>query len=261
VPTTEIHLPDGRGMGRVVDTSRRKLSLPRFGIELPDSELSAFEDDVPLQIKNQDGRGACNGFASVTAMEYARFVAGMLHVPLSGWFVYAILCNGIDRGSMILDALELTTETGAAPEEFVAYGIINPRKLTDEARQNAPRFRMEIGHALKTWREMVSAAFLRRSMNASLRAGGAFDNLDAEGVPGAIRGAGNHAIMLGGGLKFSQKHGWLIKGRNSWDTRWGLQGCFWMAEKHWANQSYRECYEIVAVHDDPQADNPPVVTN
>ena len=259
MPDTQIHLPDGRGMGRVVDRTRRKAAIPRFGIELPDSELSAFEDQVPLTIKNQNGYGSCNPHAAAAALEYARWVAGLDHIELDPWPMYADLCGGIDQGSMILDALAYATENGVAPKGICPYGTIHPGRVPQEARNQARRFRLEIGSAISSWREMVSAAMLRQSMNASLRASSAFDRLDAEGVPGATRGAGNHAIMLGGGLKFSTKHGWLIKGRNSWDELWGIQGCFWMAEKHWANQSYRECYVNKAPTDDPQDDNPPVV--
>ena len=257
-----LHLPDGRGLGRIPDDSRRKFALPKFTDVLPESELVEFEDQTPLAIKDQNGFGACNGHAAATALEYARWVASptAAYQPLSAWFVYAILCNGVDRGSMILDALELTTQTGTCPDDLVPHGTINPRRLSAEARAAAGRFKIEIGRRLQSWREIISAVRLRCSLNFSLLAWSGFDNLDGEGVPQARRGAGNHAVMIGGGLKKSSRHGWVVKMRNSWTTRWGRDGCCWISEAFMANQPYFECYEIVATTEDPaDKDNPPEV--
>lgn len=250
-----------RVLGSLPSDPRLMAAMPTYGGEvLPESELAAFHDfPDALVVKDQDGRGACNGFATAGAVEQARFVAGMPHVPLSGWYPYAILCNGVDRGSNILDAYRLAGERGIAPESTVKYGIINPRQLTAESHGAAKRFRMELGDTYQSWRQVVSAAMLRESMNLSVCVGNRFNTLDSEGVPGVDRGMGNHAVCVGLGLKKSSRWGWLVLMRNSWSTRWGAEGFCWLAEAHIEAGSYFECFGVKAVADDPEAtDNPPV---
>jgi hypothetical protein len=226
---------------------------------LPESEWKEF-DEWPdaVKIKDQDGKGACNGHAAALAQELARYAAGMTHVPLSAWYVYSILCNGIDRGSSILDALALVKERGVAPEADVAYGLINPRRLTDQSHKDAARFKLEVGAKLTTWPEIVTAVLLRRPLNLSIQVGMGFNNLDAEGVPPVAMGPGNHAVCVAMGLKNSKKWGWLVKMPNSWGTQWGQNGFYWLSQRHVARSRWFECYEVSAVVDDPQDQtNPP----
>jgi hypothetical protein len=49
---------------------------------------------------------------------------------LSAWYVYAILCNGVDRGASIGEALNLVTARGTCLDASVPHGTINPRKLS-----------------------------------------------------------------------------------------------------------------------------------
>lgn len=232
-------------------------------VEIPESDWQPFElEGCPHVVKDQDGRGACNGFAAATVMEWARWIAGMPHVELSGWFVYAILCNGIDRGSNIGEALTLLSKTGTCPEDMVEYGTINPRRLSDRARASAGRFRIEVGERLTTWRQMVTATLLRRPFNFSIRVGNAlgrsWDRLDDEGCPPVAPGPGNHAVCGGLGLKRGKDGRWRIKWVNSWTKGFGVQGYAWVSEEHIARQSYFEAYSVSAVYDDPDdATRPP----
>lgn len=249
-----------RLLGSIPSDPRKVAAVPLYvGEVLPESELREFDDwPKAVAIKDQDGKGACNGHATATAAELARFVEGMGHVPLSAWWVYSILCNGVDRGSNILDAYELIGKDGVAPESTVDYGIINPRKLTAEAKAAAPRFRVEQGESLKTWRQITSAVMLRQSLNISVCVGRRFNNLDAEGVVGVDRGPGNHAVCVGLGLKKSAKHGWLVKMGNSWSTQWGQDGFCWLSEAVIEAGSYFEAFSVKAIVDDPSdADNLP----
>lgn len=250
-----------RLLGSLPSDPRLVAALPPYrGEVLPESELREF-DDWPehIKIKDQDGRGACNGHAAATAAEMARFVGGMDHVPLSAWWVYAILCNGVDRGSNILEAYKLTGDRGVAPESTVDYGIINPRRLTDAASQAAGRFRVELAESYQSWSQVVSAVMLREALNLSVCVGRTFNNLDAEGVVGADRGMGNHAVAVGLRLKKSAKHGWLVGMHNSWSESWGQSGHCYLSERVIEAGGYFECYGVKAVAEDPSdPHNPPI---
>ena len=231
------------------------------GIVLPPSEIADYDRwPAEVTIKDQGQYGACNGHATATAIEYARSVVGMTHVPLSAWYVYAILCNGWDRGSSISDALNQINDDGIAPESLVPWGTINPRQLTQSARQSASRFKAEYAASLTTWDEIVSAVALGQSLDLSVCVGGNFSSLDSEGVPPAYRGPGNHAVMVGGGIKTSRRWGKLVRMANSWGTAWGQKGFCWLAKAHIEAGRYFECYSVSAVYDDPQdTTNPPMV--
>lgn len=253
-----------RKLGSLPSDPRLVAALPPYtGEILPTSELMDFNDfnTEKLLIKDQDGQGACNGFATAAATEQSRYVQGMDDVALSGSYVYSILCGGRDVGSNILQALKLIIDQGIAPETQVPYLTLNPNKLTNEAHQAATNFKVEFGSSYQSWRQIVSSVFLRENMNLSVHVdrGNRFNTLDSESVPGAPKGAGNHAVCVGLGLKFSKKWGWLVLMRNSWSIRWGNKGFCWLAEAHIEAGSYFECFSVRAVKDDPTSKrNPPI---
>ena len=255
-------LPDGRvtALGNHVPpvrTVRIMRSLP----DIPDSELREFDlrqnPHFPVKIKNQGSYGACNGHAAATSLEIARFFAGMPHVPLSSWLIYADLCRGYDRGSIIADALKHLKATGTCEESLVPHGTINPSRIGTQAREDAKRFRIEIGYEINSHRDMVIATHLRIPCNYSVPVNSSFDKLDSDGVPGNRAGIHNHAVCGGLGIKKSAKHGWIVLTANSWGQSWGDKGFFWAAEKTVAG-SYPDAYAVSAVEYDPQ-DQPPVI--
>src|SRR5690606_13903366 len=134
----------------------------------------------------------------------------------------------------------------------VEYGTIDPRRLPQQAHDAAPRFRIEIGEPLRSFREMMSATQLRKPFNFSVHVGGGFDRLDSDGVPGYSGGWGNHAVCGGLGAKKTSRHGWVILWQNSWSTRWGDNGFAWISERFIDDQGYFDAYTIDAVLDDPQ---------
>lgn len=258
----DTYTGETRILGSLPSDPRLLAALPNYSGEiLPESELKEF-DAYPksrLKIKDQNGRGACNGFALAAVTEGVRFVQGQDYVPLSGWYPYAILCNGVDRGSNILQGYALIQEKGIAPEETVDYGIINPKNLTQKAHTAAQRFRLEFGESYQSWRQVVSGVMLREVLNLSICVGNSFNSLDSESVPGVDRGPGNHAVTVGLGLKKSKRWGWLVRMRNSWSEKWGDKGFCWLAEAHIEAGSYFECMSGKAVIDDPESQNPPIL--
>lgn len=241
-------------------------NMPIRKAVIPLDQLVAFEikdDEWPLEIKDQDGRGACNPHAAAHAVEGNRYFAGMQYVPLSPWMMYADLCRGNDQGSMISDALTQTLNVGLPPEALDTYLNIVPGRVPAAARAAAKRFRGEVGFMLTTWQQMLTAAALGRMFNFSIRVDSNFDQFDAEGVCGVARGVGNHAVCGGRGIrkltKGSYAGQWAIVWDNSWTTRWGIDGHALAVEAHFKNQAYFEAYEIWGVFDDPEDPTKPPV--
>lgn len=223
-----------------------KITLP----DIPDSELREFDlrtnPDYPVQVKDQNGKGACNGHAAASSYEDATYIAGQPYVPISAWSVYAPLCNGWDVGSSIAEALQLFEEHGAAEESLVPYGTINPKQLSAAALANRSYHRIEIGCRLRTFKDLCIAAHLRLPFNFSVPVNSGFNTLDSEGVPNNRPGVHNHAVSGGFALKKSAKYGWLIPTRNSWNVNWGLHGYFNTADKTIQGSGF-DAYCVIAV--------------
>jgi hypothetical protein len=255
-----------RPLGLVAPLMGSVLPTGDFAVPvIPESQWREFDlttqPGFPVTVKDQNGKGACNGHATATAMELARWLHGQPHVPLSGWFPYAILCGGWDRGSSIGEALTLIQKTGLAPESQVAYGTINPTRLSKDAYDVATNFKAEVGIALDSWDQIMSAVQLRMGgVDISIRVPsfGGWD-LDSEGVVPVSKGQGNHAICAGLGAKRLKNGQWAIKWQNSWTTKWGQNGYAWYTREHWEGQNLREAYVIRTPAENQRDDsNPPV---
>jgi hypothetical protein len=166
--------------------------------DLLDSELEEFDlrenPDYPVKVKDQDGRGACNGHSAASGFEDAWYISGQPYKPMSAWSVYAPLCNGWDVGSSIAEALQLLEDKGIAEEAYVPYGTIDPNQLSSEALANRSRYRIEIGGRITSFRDMLVAAHLRLPFNFSVPVNSNFNTLDDEGVPNNRPGPHNHAV-------------------------------------------------------------------
>ena len=257
---------DGKGHIRALGNHPARVgrSLTTQG-QLPDIPVSEWRPFnliaspiFPLKVKDQGNFGACNGHAASSSLELARWIAGESHHALSAWLIYADLCQGIDRGSFITDALEHLSKQGTAREAKVSWGTISPTKITPEARTDATRFRVEIGHKLETFRDLCIASVLRQPFNFSIPVNGNFNSLDAYGRPLNHAGAHNHAVCGGFGLQRLATGEWAFLALNSWGLSFGIGGYFWVSERNLQGWGW-DAYSVSATHFDPQTPPPPLV--
>ena len=255
LPDFRDHCGARRVLGSIPSRPALKALVGAWDRELiPQAEWTEF-DEWPnsVKVKDQGNFGACNGHATASGGELVRYVAGMPHVDLSAWGVYAVLCNGFDRGSSIMDAFALIKDRGVPPDSTVPYGTINPRKIAASAWEQAKRFRMELGVRVTAQQQIMTAVQRREPLNLSICVGAGFDDLDAEGIARLGTGTDNHAVTIYGGAKRAKNGRWIVKMLNSWSPRWGLKGFCWLYLDSLARSRYFECYGLSSFVLDPTA--------
>lgn len=219
---------------------------------VPPAELAPFDAwprDLP--ILDQGSWNACTYFSSVQALQYARYESGQAYVPLDPLYPYLRVTGGRNSGTNILQAAQILATYGVPPRG---------RTQSTDVTAASLRFRIGLSKSLGSYAELLSMVARRRPVVGSVYVGANYHQLDAEGAMGLSRGIANHAIFLGGGLKFSKTHGWMIKHAGSYGTRWGHDGFGWYTEAHYDNAGYGEAYTVEAVTEDlADADNPPEV--
>lgn len=181
--------------------------------------LSAFLPPV----KDQDGVGACNAFATVTAVEGGRAQAGLPPVRLSASYLYGKINGGRDVGSYLEDGLEHMTDHGTV--EFAAIGsdIDWRRGRAYDGAAQARSYRVLEAYKCPSFEAMASALQQGFFVIEGLMW---YDNFtpDREGwLPAGGRGqAGGHALC---GYGLVERNGvWGIRTRNSWGAGWGIGG-------------------------------------
>jgi hypothetical protein len=257
--TSTIRTPDG--VTRYLGLTPSKLygagvlpTVPPIASPLvPISELAPFDAwPADLPILDQGSWNACTYFSSTQALQYARHESGQPYVALDPLYTYLKVTGGRNTGTNVLQASQILSAAGVPPRS---------KSQSSDVTAAALRFRMELTASLASWEELLSEAARRRPIVGSVHVGRSYPHLDAEGAMGVDRGQANHAIFLGGGLRFSKTHGWMIKHAGSWGTAWGQAGFGWYTEAHFDNAAYGEAYSVAAVREDlADNDNPPEVT-
>jgi hypothetical protein len=223
------------------------------------TELISNENRTPARqrfpagqwIRNQGGRGSCNGYAGAWALSRARVIAGLPFVPLSGEFLYSMINGGVDRGSMLDDGMKAIQERGVARESLVKHESYLWSQMSQEARADAASHMAFECYRVESELGLASGLALGFVGVVAVHASNAWSSLSG-GVSRPSNGPGNHAVVCqdvrsnGSQLQFDIA--------NSWGQRWGDNGHTWNTWKDHFIQTvgYHDFYLIRGVTDDPQ---------
>lgn len=198
-----------------------------FG-DTPETNLIRRDDWKPTSlldfcppIKNQNGIGACNAFASVTALEICRAMKGLPYVELSPGDLYRRVSDGVDQGSLPERALKELMDNGtctAANTPPLDWQRENPG-----ARSEWPKYRILEALWCPTFEHAASAIQQGFAINCSCW-WWKYDPTDSEGWlqdQGSGR-RGGHSIARAALVNRNGK--WGLKGPNSWSVEHAVRG-------------------------------------
>lgn len=230
-------------------------------IDDPDRKMgrNRFSDDI---IKDQNGRGACQGYASAGALERARVLRGLEHVALSGDFAYALVNGGRDSGSHLGNGMKAGEQTGYCTEGLIlAKGLRHEYRLSNfpqECRTEAARFKGFEGYHARTEQALYTGIALGFVAVVAVQAGGS-GGLDQYELVQWGNGPGNHAVGADDLVYDTRLGDFKLDHFNSWGRRWGRSGRSYLNYKRHFQQSIgvHTFYLFRSTMDDPQGDNPP----
>jgi hypothetical protein len=206
-------------------------------------------------VKDQDGRGACAGYAAASALERARAKRGLAYVELSGDGAYAAVNDGRDAGSGLEENMVNIRDNGIPPASEVPRWEFRKSKIPAKAYQEAKRFRGFECFAVRTEIELASALAAGFVTVVAVHAGNGGRSPD--GLVDWSNGVGNHSVVVDD-IRYRQNT-LEFQTANSWGLRWGERGRGWLRWKnHFSNPiRYHMFYAIRSTIDDSESDNPP----
>ena len=213
-------------------------------------------------ILNQGQRSSCNAYAVAGALARIRYRMGMDRVEFGPEFLYALVNNNQDRGSLLDDGMVAVTEHGICPRNMIPYESYQMRDVSIEARRVAKNYRafecyqFPTDSVSKFWHAMVSAVCRNEIVVLALHVGQRF--LSSRSLAGTDRGPGNHAVaaddarLAGRNLEDIQ-----LDMFNSWGTDFGEFGRSWISVNHVAEpMRFHAMYAIRSATVDKSASNP-----
>lgn len=225
----EIILPDGtaRKLGNIVPPADYFRVWPVFGDQpaapvLPrsqwqETDLSAFLPPT----HDQDGVGQCNPEAATALVESLRAMAGLPPVQLSPADLYDRVNDGVDRGSMLEDAMAELLANGVGTAATVP--VLWRRGMRPAPADERRRFRVTelwLAPTFDHYASGLQAGFF--GVHGVMW----YPNFTPDGdgwLPARGQGRpGGHAVL---GYGLAHRNGvWGVRTRNSWGTGWGKDG-------------------------------------
>lgn len=208
-------------------------------------------------MKDQNGIGACAGYAAASALERARARRGLDYVELSGDGIYAAVNRGVDRGSGLENNMVWLRDNGIPPAAEVPRHEFRKSRIAASAYESGKRFRGFECFALRSEIEMACALVAGFSVVIACHAGNGGRSPD--GLIDWTNGVGNHSVVCDD-IRLRNRV-WEFQIANSWGLRWGERGRGWLRwARHLSNPiRYHMFYAIRSTLDDPKGDNPPIL--
>lgn len=217
-------------------------------------DMSHFDNTI----WDQQMTSSCVGQSTTAGIQSARIQGGASYTELNPYFTYGLINGGRDAGAMISHALTALTQYGTCLKEDLSPGMMYQNQFPQIAFEHAKQNRLIQALRCDSFEEICSALSLGFFTPLGIMVGQNFANLDSEGVaPLPAGGGGGHAI-LGCGLKKSSRYGWLIKIKNSWSARFGLNGYCYLRKEHFRSMN-PDAFAIQSVT--LPSDNLPIVQN
>lgn len=274
----QFRLPDGSVVGtglKMPDKPRVTAFAPYAGPMYTYEELRNLAVGRKLGsgpfdktwVKDQKSHGSCNGFMAASMLSKARFRRGLKRVDLGGAYIYSLINDNQDNGSMLEDGMRVIQERGCATEKTVGWDqIYRNRYDTKKADEEASNYKAFECYALARGDdpelEIFSAIAAGFDVGVAVHVTSRFYTLDSRGVCGLGNGPGNHAVP-GDHYYLDPNTGELILDMpNSWNTTFGIDGrggLTWKAHMRYTHK-YHVFYAIRSTLDSKgDTDNPPVV--
>lgn len=254
-----------RVLGCIPETIDSIKGFQHFAMAAPVEPSQFREIDMSSYgnpIWNQAVTSSCTGQGSTAGVQLSYMISGRPLIEFNPYFVYGLINNGRDAGAMISDALRALMQYGTCPKADLAPGMMFKNQFPQQAFDDAKRFRLEQAFHCSTFEEVCMAITLGFPCVLGIYVDDNFINVGSDGVapvPTSNRGGGH--CILGVGLKYSTRYGWLIKIQNSWGVRFGMNGHAYIHKGHFQFMN-PDAFAIQSVIDDPNAtNNIPVVTN
>ena len=213
-------------------------------------------------ILNQGQRSSCNAYAVAGALARVRYRMGMDSVQFGPEFLYALINNNQDRGSLLDDGMVAVSEHGICPRHMIPYESYQLNDVSIEARRVAKNYRAFECYQFPTdsvdkfWHAMVSAVCRNEVIVLALHVGQKF--LNSSSLAGVDRGPGNHAVAADDArIKGENLRDIQLDMFNSWGTSFGEQGRCWISIEHVAEpMRFHAMYAIRSATMDQSALNP-----
>lgn len=251
-----------RVLGCLPETNESRSRFPVFGSQMAAPLDPSQWQEIDLEwyaapTLDQKMTSACVSFCCTSGMHMAYLQSGRPLVEFHPFFVYGLINGGRDAGAMISDGLMALKNYGICQKDEMPPNVMFQQQFPKQAFENAKRFRLGQAYQCPTFESICSAISLGFMCPLGIFVGNNFSQVDAQGVAPlpAGNGGGGHCI-LGMGLKKSTRFGWLIKIKNSWGSKYGINGYAYIHKGHFQRMQ-PDAFAIQSVIDDPQ-DNTPV---